>query len=208
MPGASYFCRMTKVVLTALAVVLTGLQFSSCKKEKEKDTDVVANANKGKVVCRVDGKEWISDAASKLYKVTIHDTFLSYTQDIYGTQAYIFGDTLYISGAKVAGTDSSAIDFTIVLRENRIGSYTIGAYPPAKAGTAASCYYNKLGIRNLATAYSGYNTTGSFEITGFNDSLKFFSGKFNFNMSPKNSGNPKTPSHTVTDGVFIDAKLD
>jgi len=195
---------MIKVASTVAAVIFTCTIFTSCKKKDTTDTSTIASANKGRLVCMADNNEWISDAPNKLYKVKVADSFFSYVQDIYGTSAYTFGDTLYVSGVKVAGSDSSALDFVVVLKTDRIGTYTIGNYPPNKSGTAAACFYHKLGNKTLSSTYSSYNTSGTFELTGFNDSLKFFSGKFHFDMNPKISGTP----HQVKNGVFQEAKLD
>lgn len=195
---------MTKALLTlATAAIIT---LAACKKDKTtNNTSNIASANKGRLVCTADNASWMSDAPDKLYKVKVYDPSFSYVQDIYGTDAYTFGDTLYLSGVKVSGSDSTSMDFVIALTPDRVGTYTIGNYPPKKSGTAAACFFQKMGNIRLTEAYTQYSNSGTFEITSFSDSLKLCSGKFHFDMSPKTSG---FSAHSVKDGVFLDAKLD
>lgn len=203
---------MIRVTLFAatIAVMLFGAQ--SCKKDSKTDdtqnNTTTSQANKGKIVCKADGKEWISDGPTKKYVVKYIDSFFSFDQNVYGNEGSIFGDTLSLSAARVIGTDSTSMAFEIVLSSARKGTYTIGNYPPKKAGTAAAYFYGKLGMLGYEYGFDEYNTTGSITLTSFSDSLKTCSGTFNFNMVPKNSGNAKTPSHTVTAGVFTDVKFD
>ena len=203
---------MIKVSLfaAASAVMLFGAQ--ACKKDSNTDDNQnntnTSQANKGKIVCKANGKEWISDGPSKKYVVKYIDSFFSFDQNIYGNEGSIFGDTLSLSAARVIGTDSTSMAFEIVLSSARKGTYNIGNFPPKKAGTASAYFYGKLGMVAYDYGFSDYNTTGSITLTSFSDSLKTCSGTFNFNMVPKNSANPKTPSHTVTSGVFTDVKFD
>lgn len=203
---------MTKVVYVMLAA--GALVFTQACKKKENsdgsnvDTNSTALSNKGRFVCVANGNEWLGDLPSKKYVVKYYDPNFSFNQDIYGAEGVIFGDTLSLSGARVAGTDSTAVAFEIVLRNGYVGNYTIGNFPPKNAGTASAYFYNKLGKAGRDVGYSGYNVSGSMNITGFNDSMKFCSGTFELNMVPKNSADPKTPAYTIKKGVFYDLKFD
>lgn len=188
------------------------LFFQACKK-KDADsgsgnTTTTASNNKGKIVCKVDGKEWISDGPSKKYVVKYSDSVISFGQDIYGNEGSLFGDTLNLSSARIVGTDSGALVFDIVLSKAILGTYNIVSYPSTTPGKATAYYYNKMGRVGKQYGYKSYNTTGTITIDNFNDSLKLCSGSFNFSMTPRNTGDSKTPSHSVTDGVFKDVKFD
>lgn len=202
---------MTKDVLLILAA--TGLIVSSaCKKKENPGDDVntqqIAQTNKGRFVCLVNSKEWLGDAANKKHVVNYWSPGFSFKQDVYGAEGNIFGDTLTLKGCRVAGTDSGQLVFDLVLRNGYHGSYSIGNFPPKNAGTASAHYYHKMGKAGIDIARSGYNLSGVVNITHFNDSMRFCSGNFEINMSPKNSGDSKTPAYKVTKGVFYDVKFD
>lgn len=205
---------MTKVVFVILAASSLAIGAVACKKDgagkgsNSIDTKQIALNNKGRFVCSANGKEWLADLPTKKYVVKYEDPNISFNQDIYGVEGVIFGDTLNLSGARVAGTDSSALAFEIVLRSGYLGSYTIGNYPPKNAGKAAAYFYSKLGKVAKDIGYSGYNISGTLNISAFNDSARMCSGTFNLNMSAKNPSNPKTPNYTITNGVFYDMKFD
>jgi hypothetical protein len=207
-----YFCGMTKVVLVILAAGSIMFYGSACKKKEANDgsnidTEKTAITNKGRFVCVVNGKEWLSDAATKKYVVKYQDPNISFNQDIYGAEGTIFGDTLNLSGAKVSGVDSSAVAFEIVLKSGYHGTYTIGNYPPKNAGKASAYFYNKLGKAGYDIGNKSYNVSGNLSITNFNDSNQICSGTFEINMVPKNASDPKTPAYTLTKGVFYDVKF-
>lgn len=192
--------------LAAGALLLAG----ACKKSTDQKTDTSKTAanNKGKIVCTVDGKEWISDGAGKKYVVQYKDSVVAFGQDIYGNEGSLFGDTLNLSSCRLVGTDSSALVFDIVLTSAIVGNYTIVSHPSTAAGKATAYYYGKMGRVGKQYGYNSYNTSGNINITNFNDSMKLCSGTFNFTMTPKNTSNSKTPPHTVSNGVFVDVKFD
>ncbi|MCC7298517.1 MAG: hypothetical protein IT244_09305 [Bacteroidia bacterium] len=200
---------MLKKELLVVAGICAVFAFAACKKKKEEeDTTKTANANKGKMVCVVDGKEWISDGPTKKHTVPYHDSILDFDQSVYGNEGLIFGDTLTLSAARVMGTDSNALVFDIVLTENRIGPYSIVTFPTASAGKANAYFYTKMGRVGRQNGYKQYNTTGTINISSFSDSLRTCSGTFNFEMVSKNPADSKIQPHVVTKGAFTDVKFD
>lgn len=186
---------------------------AACKKKDDNkgsntDTDQVAQSNKGRFVCIINGKDWLGDAASKKYVVKYWSPNFSFNEDVYGAEGNRFGDTLTLKGARVSGTDSGQLVFDLVLRNGYNGSYSIGNYPPKNGGTASAHYFGKMGKTGIDMARSGYSLSGTVNITHFNDSNQFCSGNFEITMTPKNSGNSQTPSYKVTKGVFYDVKFD
>lgn len=201
-----------KKILKLTLFSLIGLSLlQACKKSSNTNSTsdkVTVPIVKGYLYCNVDGSSWGSDAPSKLHRVLFSNGSFAVLYDYYGVEGIIFGDTLNLSAVKVAGTDSSMVQMQISLRPTRIGNYSFGAYSPVKAGTASALYYTKFNPQMTKLGYSGYTTTGSLDITDFSDSLQTVSGKFNFTMVPKNSGNPLTPkTRIVKSGEFTNLKF-
>lgn len=190
-----------------LAAALFGLIFQQACKKKTTDDDNSTPTDqqvKGLIYGSVNGKAWNSDPTTKKYVVSYKDSFFSFNENIFGTEGSIFGDTLTLSGARVLGTDSSQLQMDIVLTSGKVGNYTLGTYPVKNAGKAFAYYYNKLGTAASKVCRTGYNYSGSINITSFKDSTGQISGTYNITMTPKNSGNSKTPAYTVTNGRFTD----
>lgn len=192
----------------ALAALMIGFTtFQACKKSdsSKNNNNTVSDQKVGQMYCTVDGKAWGSDAPGKKHSVHYQDSSFSFDEDVYGTEGNIFGDTITLKGARVLGTDSSELYIEFVLNKSYTGAYTFGSYPVKNAGKAYAYYYNKLGQAGAKIGKTGYVSSGTLNITNYADTTGLISGNFSVTITPKNSGNPKTPStHTITNGKFVD----
>ncbi len=189
-----------------LAAGIVGLIFSQACKKKSKGDDVTPTdqQKKGLFYGSVNGKAWNSESYLKKYVVHYQDSFFGFDENVYGTEAIVFGDTLTLEGANVVGTDSSQLHMEIVLTNARVGTYTLGGFPVKNAGKAFAYFYNKLGTKADKVCRTGYTYSGTINITNYTDSTSLVSGTYSIDMTPKNSSNPKTPAFKVLSGRFTD----
>lgn len=186
-------------ILLPFALIL-----GSCSKDNAKDETV--NPAEGRITCKVNGKAWTSESDLKtyIYKYTI-GTF-DFQASFKGTEAELFGDTLDINGVAVSGSDTQNVRLSVVLTSGRTGNYTIGTFPQKSAGTAAAFYYNKLSVKNGGIGFTGYNCSGTLNISSWDETAQKFNGTFSFNMTPKNPADSKTPAYSVTAGTLTNLR--
>lgn len=168
--------------------VSVALGFSACKdKEEDKPTTTTKT---GIVTCKVDGKDWESNARSQM--VFFIDTTMS------SVGASVEGDTLSMMAFRTQGTDSSMILFSVLLQTPRTTTYTM-------TGTNYNIFYIKgMDLTSMLTVFFGYDASSSMTITKFDVANKKISGTFNTTLTSKSSA----PAITVTSGSFTDVYLE
>lgn len=182
------------------ALLPLALLLGACSKDEKNDETV--NPAEGRITCKVNGKAWTSESATKTYTYKYTIGTFDFQATFKGTEAELFGDTLDINGVAVSGTDTQNVRFSVVLTSGRTGNYTIGTFPQKNSGTASAFYYNKLSVKNGGIGFTGYTCSGSLNISSWDETNQKFNGSFSFNMTPKNPSDSKTPAYTVTSGNF------
>jgi len=174
-----------------LMISLTALIFTGCKKKEDPAPSNNNNTTpSGVLVCKVNGKAWQSDAASKM------TTFVG--DPTKSTEVVLEADTMNIIGIQIKNNDTSAILMSVVLKAGRIGTYT-------SSSVVNGFYVAGTEINDLLTSALGYTSSTSFEITKFDAATKKFSGKFSITMTGSSAS---FPNYTVTEGTFTDVVID
>ena len=178
------------LIMTAVA---GSLFFSSCADDKP--TTTTTTPTTGRIVCKVNGSSWTSDAENKFYYLG-GDTLA-------GTVASLSNGELEIEGNRVVGADTSAIAIRLVLSPAKTGKYE-GIFDISAADGALY-----LPNRNITTLLSilmgGYINTYSVTLTKVDAANRKVSGVFTINMkAPAGAGQP---DYIITDGSFTDLTL-
>ena len=176
-----------------MTAVAGSLFFSSCADDKP--TTTTTTPTTGRIVCKLNGAAWSSDAENKYYYLA-GDTLV-------GTIASLTNGELMVQGNRVVGADTSAIAMNLVLTPAKTGKYA-GTFD---INAADGALY--LPNRNITTLLSilmgGYTNTYSVTLTKVDEVNKKVSGVFTITMkAPTGAGQP---DYLITDGSFTDVTL-
>lgn len=176
-----------------MTAVAGSLFFSSCAEEKPATSNTTSTT--GRIVCKVNGTSWTSDAENKFYYLN-GDTLV-------GTSATLINGELTIQGNRIAGTDTSTIAMNLVLTPAKTGKYE-GTFDVSAADGAL--YLPNRNITTLLTiVMGGYTNTYSVTLTKVDAANKKVSGVFTISMkAPAGLGQP---DYMVTEGSFTDLTL-
>ncbi len=177
-----------------MTAVAGSLFFSSCAEDKP--TTTTTTPTTGRIVGKLNGASWTSDAENKFYVTGEGDTLV-------GTVASLSNGELAIQGNRVVGADTSAIAISLVLTPAKTGKYE-GIFDISAADGALY-----LPNRNMTTLLSivmgGYINTYSVTLTKVDAANRKVSGVFTINMkAPAGAGQP---DYIITDGSFTDLTL-
>ncbi len=176
-----------------MSAVAGSMMFASCSKETPAN-NTNTGGTVGRIVCKVNGTSWTSDAPDKFY-YPAGDT-------IPGTIATLVNGELMIQGNRIVGTDSSAVVMNLVLTPAKTGKYE-GTFSASAADGAL--YLPNRDIMSLLTIVMGYTNTYSVTLTKVDTSNKLVSGVFTITMkAPAGQG---LPDYTITEGSFTDVKI-
>ena len=175
-----------------MTAVAGSLMLGSCTKDPVSNTS--SNSNAGRIVCKVNGSSWTSDAANKYYYLP-GDTLV-------GTTATLSNGELSVIGTRVLSGDTSTVGVQLVLTPAKTGKYE-GTFSASAADGAL--YLPSRKMTDLLTIIMYYTNTYSVTLTKVDEVNKLVSGVFTITMkAPTGSG---YPDYTVTEGSFTDVKL-
>lgn len=175
-----------------MTAVAGSLMLGSCAKDPVSNTP--SNSNTGRIVCKVNGSAWTSDAADKYYYLK-GDTLV-------GTNATLNNGELSIIGTRVLSGDTSTVAIQLVLTPAKTGKYE-GTFSSSAADGAL--YLPSRNMVDLLKIVLTYTNTYSVTLTKVDVTNKLVSGVFTITMkAPAGSGDP---DYTVTEGSFTDVKL-
>ena len=181
---------MKKILNYSIVLFATlAIGFSSCKKEEEKPSTSTPTAKTDVFTCKVNGTAWESDSRSKMVP------FLDSMMPSVGPS--VEGDTLSMMAFRTNSTDSTMILFNVLLKNPRVGTYTM-------TGTDYNIYYfSGIDFMTFLNTFFGYSASSTLNITKFDATNKKISGTFNTTMTSSTGG----PTMTITEGTFNDVTL-
>ncbi len=176
-----------------MAAVAGSMMLGSCSKDPVTN-NTNTGGNVGRIVCKVNGTSWTSDAPDKFY-YPAGDT-------IPGTIATLANGELMIQGNRIVGTDTSTIAMNLVLTPSKTGKYE-GTFSASAADGAL--YLPSRNLMTLLSIVMGYTNTYSVTLTKVDATNKLVSGVFTITMkAPAGQG---LPDYIVTEGSFTDVAL-
>lgn len=176
-----------------MTAVAGSLFLSSCADDKPTTTNTTPTT--GRIICKVNGSSWSSDAENKFYYLP-GDTLV-------GTVAELTNGELTIQGNRVLSGDTSTIAMNLVLTPAKTGKYE-GTFDINAADGAL--YLPSRNITDLlGILMGGYTNTYSVTLTKVDTTNKKVSGVFTITMkAPAGLGKP---DYLVTEGSFTDLTL-
>ena len=175
-----------------MSAVAGSLMLGSCTKDPV--TSNTTSGNTGRIVCKLNGASWSSDAQDKYYYLK-SDTLV-------GTSAVLSNGELIVQGTRVLTGDTSTIVIQLVLTPAKTGKYE-GTFSTSAADGAL--YIPNRNFIDLLQIAMTYTNTYSVTLTKVDETNKKVSGVFSINMkAPAGAGKP---DYIVTEGSFTDLTL-
>ncbi len=180
--------NMKKILNYSIVLFATlAIGFSSCKDEETPPSTSTAKTDV--FTCKVNGTAWESNPRSTM--VPFLDSMIP------SVNASVEADTLSMMAFKTTSTDSTMILFSVLLKNPRVGTYTM-------TGTDYNIYYfSGIDFMTFLNTFFGYTSSSTLNITKFDATNKKISGTFNTTMTSTSGA----PTMTITDGTFTDVTL-
>ena len=180
---------MKKILNYSIVLFATiAIGFSSCKDE-ETPTPSTPTAKTDVFTCKVNGTNWESNSRSTM--VPFLDSLVP------SVNASVEADTLSMMAFKTTATDSSMILFSVLLKNPRVGTYTM-------TGIDYNIFYfSGIDLVTFLNTFFGYTAASTLNITKFDATSKKISGTFNTTMTSSTGG----PTMTITAGEFTDVSF-
>jgi hypothetical protein len=180
---------MKKILNYSIVLFATlAIGFSSCKDE-ETTPSTTPTAKTDVFNCKVNGTAWESNSRSTM--VPFLDSMIP------SVNASVEADTLSMMAFKTTSTDSTMILFSVLLKNPRVGTYTM-------TGTDYNIYYfTGIDFMTFLNTFFGYTSSSTLNITKFDATNKKISGTFNTTMTSTSGA----PTMTITEGTFNDVTL-
>lgn len=181
--------NMKKILNYSIVLFATiAIGFSSCKDE-ETPTPSTPAAKTDVFTCKVNGTAWESNPRSTM--VPFLDSMMP------SVGASVQADTLSMMAFKTTATDSTMLLFSVLLKNPRVGTYTM-------TGTDYNIYYfTGIDFMTFLNTFFGYTSSSTLNITKFDATDKKISGTFNTTMTSTTGA----PTITITAGEFTDVKF-